>query len=224
MKEIVIIPGKRLLDNNKLDFEGKQRIHALFRYLRPLYPENIIGKEHDNYYERRDARYIIFSGGITQGRSISEARVMFEFFLKHALEKKLKDKFDFKIMRNSNNREYLVKLNQVLGAKTLWIFLDEKSENTVDNMNYSQEIIDEIKKMEGDEISLLYITQKYHAFRIDINDNSKSRILFAEKITGEQYQKTPNMEYFFRFIHVLQLDKIKTARTIWNKIKYFIKK
>ncbi len=225
MEEVIIIPGKRLLNNNELDYEGKQRIHALFRYLRPLYPENIIEKEHEKYYERRDVKYIIFSGGITKNRKVSEARVMFDFFLKHALEETIKDSFDSKTLKNENNKEYLVKLNQILGGKVIWIFLDEDSSETNENRRNAQKIISQIQENNNKKkLQKLYITQKYHSYRFDDVDGENTRLLFAEKIMGENYQKTPNIEYFFRFIKFLKLDKVGLARSFWNKIKFFIKK
>ncbi len=132
---IVIVLGKRLIDNN-LTPEGTSRVQALADALDWLPIESTI---------------LVFCGGVTQGQTIAEADAMYRHF--QTLSAMRQTPFPSQFLPNSQ------------------VLIENRSQNTMQNMQYAAEILCRSKRFEPDSdnddpINVILLSNDYHLERV----------------------------------------------------------
>ena len=126
IKNLLVVLGKRL-GNDELTAEGRGRVEAAIDYL--------AGCSYDKIA-------VAFCGGVTLGQTLSEAEVMYEYFLQ--LESQLESPLD-------------------LQAR----LLEKQSTNTIENIhNLASELIDSGLFEHGQSLNVTFVSNDYHLQRI----------------------------------------------------------
>ena len=126
IKNLLVVLGKRL-GNDELTAEGRGRVEAAIDYL--------AGRSYDKIA-------VAFCGGVTLGQTLSEAEVMYEYFLQ--LESQLESPLD-------------------LQAR----LLEKQSTNTIENIhNLASELIDSGLFEHGQSLNVTFVSNDYHLQRI----------------------------------------------------------
>ncbi|KDN29362.1 hypothetical protein VFDL14_14365 [Vibrio fortis] len=126
IKNLVVVLGKRL-NKNELTTEGQGRVEAAIDYL--------VSRSNDEVA-------IAFCGGVTPGQTLSEAEVMYEYFLQ--LE---------------SQRESPLSVQARL--------LEKKSTNTIENIhNLALELIESGLFENGQQLNVIFVSNDYHLQRI----------------------------------------------------------
>ncbi|MCG9630467.1 ElyC/SanA/YdcF family protein [Vibrio sp. Isolate30] len=126
IKNLLVVLGKRL-NKNELTTEGRGRVEAAIDYL--------VGRSFDKIA-------VAFCGGVTPGQTLSEAEVMYEYFLQ--LESQLESPLD-------------------LQAR----LLEKQSTNTIENIqNLASELIDSGLFEHGRPLNVTFVSNDYHLQRI----------------------------------------------------------
>ena len=126
IKNLLVVLGKRL-NKNELTAEGRGRVEAAIDYL--------AGRSYDKIA-------VAFCGGVTLGQTLSEAEVMYEYFLQ--LESQLESPLD-------------------LQAR----LLEKQSTNTIENIhNLASELIDSGLFEHGQSLNVTFVSNDYHLQRI----------------------------------------------------------
>ncbi len=123
--QLIVVLGKRL-NKNALTLEGMSRVEEILRH---------VGSNDCS------SSIIAFCGGMTNGQSVSEARLMFEAF-----------ETGLSSMTNSN-----------IGA----VLLEEKSTSTVENIIHLSEVLLESELLQnGAQIEVRFVSNDYHLARM----------------------------------------------------------
>ncbi|AYV24638.1 YdcF family protein [Vibrio mediterranei] len=123
--QLIVVLGKRL-NNNALTLEGMSRVEEILRH---------VGSSDCS------SSIIAFCGGVTNGQSVSEARLMFEAF-----------EAGLSSMDNSN-----------IGA----VLLEEESTSTVENIIHLSEVLLESELLQnGAKIEVKFVSNDYHLERM----------------------------------------------------------
>lgn len=126
MKNLVVILGKRL-NKNELTAEGRSRVEAAIDYLATSSRDNVV---------------VAFCGGVTPGQTISEAEVMYEYFLQ--LESQLESTLSIQAR-----------------------LLEKKSTNTIENIhNLALELIESGLLENSQQLNVVFVSNDYHLQRI----------------------------------------------------------
>ena len=126
IKNLVVVLGKRL-NKNELTAEGQGRVEAAIDYL--------VSRSNDEVA-------VAFCGGVTPGQTLSEAEVMYEYFLQ--LESQLESP---------------------LGIQAR--LLEKKSTNTIENIhNLALELIESGLFENGQQLNVIFVSNDYHLQRI----------------------------------------------------------
>lgn len=126
IKNLVVVLGKRL-NKNELTAEGQGRVEAAIDYL-------------DS--RSNDEVAIAFCGGVTPGQTLSEAEVMYEYFLQ--LESQLELPLSIQVR-----------------------LLEKKSTNTIENIqNLALELIESGLFENGQQLNVIFVSNDYHLQRI----------------------------------------------------------
>ena len=124
ISDVILVLGKRL-QSNQLTLEGRSRVEALPDYLQPFLPTKTA---------------LIFCGGVTEGQSVSEAALMYEYYQQ---------------LRGQEQPE---------PALTL---LEDKSQTTVENIqNAARNIVDIATHQSEKSIKVHLVSNNYHLERI----------------------------------------------------------
>lgn len=126
IKNLVVVLGKRL-NKNELTAEGQGRVEAAIDYLAS---------------RSNDEVAIAFCGGVTPGQTLSEAEVMYEYFLQ--LESQLESPLSIQAR-----------------------LLEKKSTNTIENIhNLALELIESGLFENGQQLNVIFVSNDYHLQRI----------------------------------------------------------
>ena len=126
IKNLVVVLGKRL-NKNELTAEGQGRVEAAIDYL--------VSRSNDEVA-------IAFCGGVTPGQTLSEAEVMYEYFLQ--LESQLESPLSIQAR-----------------------LLEKKSTNTIENIqNLALELIESGLFENGQQLNVIFVSNDYHLQRI----------------------------------------------------------
>ena len=126
IKSLLVVLGKRL-NKNELTVEGQGRVEAAIRYL-----EN----------HSHDQLAVAFCGGITPGQALSEAEVMYQYFLQ---------------------RESQLGCPLEIKAR----LLEKRSTNTIENIqNLAQELLNSGLFEAGQSLNVTFVSNDYHLQRI----------------------------------------------------------
>lgn len=126
IKNLVVVLGKRL-NKNELTAEGQGRVEAAIDYLAS---------------RSNDEVAIAFCGGVTPGQTLSEAEVMYEYFLQ--LESQLESPLSIQAR-----------------------LLEKKSTNTIENIqNLALELIESGLFESGQQLNVIFVSNDYHLQRI----------------------------------------------------------
>jgi len=126
IKNLVVVLGKRL-NKNELTAEGQGRVEAAIDYL--------VSRSNDEVA-------VAFCGGITPGQTLSEAEVMYEYFLQ--LESQLESPLSIQAR-----------------------LLEKKSTNTIENIqNLALELIESGLFENGQQLNVIFVSNDYHLQRI----------------------------------------------------------
>ena len=126
IKNLVVVLGKRL-NKNELTAEGQGRVEAAIDYL--------VSRSNDEVA-------IAFCGGVTPGQTLSEAEVMYEYFLQ--LESQLESPLSIQAR-----------------------LLEKKSTNTIENIhNLALELIESGLFENGQQLNVILVSNDYHLQRI----------------------------------------------------------
>ncbi|GMM89781.1 YdcF family protein [Vibrio fortis] len=126
IKNLVVVLGKRL-NKNELTAEGQGRVEAAIDYL--------VSRSHDEVA-------VAFCGGVTPGQTLSEAEVMYEYFLQ--LESQLESPLSIQAR-----------------------LLEKKSTNTIENIqNLALELIESGLFENGQQLNVIFVSNDYHLQRI----------------------------------------------------------
>ncbi|KAB0291954.1 YdcF family protein [Vibrio fortis] len=126
IKNLVVVLGKRL-NKNELTAEGQGRVEAAIDYL--------VSRSNDEVA-------IAFCGGVTQGQTLSEAEVMYAYFLQ--LESQLESPLSIQAR-----------------------LLEKKSTNTIENIhNLALELIESGLFENGQQLNVILVSNDYHLQRI----------------------------------------------------------
>lgn len=126
IKNLVVILGKRL-NKNELTAEGRSRVEAAIDYLATSSRDNVV---------------VAFCGGVTPGQTISEAEVMYEYFLQ--LESQLESTLSIQAR-----------------------LLEKKSTNTIENIhNLALELIESGLLENSQQLNVVFVSNDYHLQRI----------------------------------------------------------
>ncbi|WP_117232475.1 YdcF family protein [Vibrio maerlii] len=126
MQKLLVVLGKRLSDD-QLTLEGQGRVEALVDYLLKVKDPSLV---------------IAFSGGVTQGNSVSEAQVMVDYFFE---------------------------LIQAQKSEPLYhsIILEQESLSTVQNVqNIAEKIVESELFSSEQPVELTFISNDYHLSRM----------------------------------------------------------
>ena len=126
IKNLVVVLGKRL-NKNELTAEGQGRVEAAIDYL--------VSRSNDEVA-------VAFCGGVTPGQTLSEAEVMYEYFLQ--LESQLESPLSIQAR-----------------------LLEKKSTNTIENIhNLALELIESGLFENGQQLNVIFVSNDYHLQRI----------------------------------------------------------
>ncbi|QFT12340.1 YdcF family protein [Vibrio sp. THAF190c] len=126
IKNLVVVLGKRL-NKNELTAEGQGRVEAAIDYL--------VSRSNDEVA-------VAFCGGVTPGQTLSEAEVMYEYFLQ--LESQLESPLSIQAR-----------------------LLEKKSTNTMENIqNLALELIESGLFENGQQLNVIFVSNDYHLQRI----------------------------------------------------------
>ena len=126
IKNLVVILGKRL-NKNELTAEGRSRVEAAIDYLAS---------------RSNDKVAVAFCGGVTPGQTLSEAEVMYEYFLQ--LESQLESPLSIQAR-----------------------LLEKKSTNTIENIhNLALELIESGLLENSQQLNVVFVSNDYHVQRI----------------------------------------------------------
>ena len=126
IKNLVVVLGKRL-NKNELTAEGQGRVEAAIDYL--------VSRSNDEVA-------VAFCGGVTPGQTLSEAEVMYEYFLQ--LESQLESPLSIQAR-----------------------LLEKKSTNTIENIqNLALELIESGLFENGQQLNVILVSNDYHLQRI----------------------------------------------------------
>ncbi len=126
IKNLVVVLGKRL-NKNELTAEGQGRVEAAIDYL--------VSRSNDEVA-------IAFCGGVTPGQTLSEAEVMYEYFVQ--LESQLESPLSIQAR-----------------------LLEKKSTNTIENIqNLALELIESGLFENGQQLNVIFVSNDYHLQRI----------------------------------------------------------
>lgn len=126
IKNLVVVLGKRL-NKNELTAEGQGRVEAAIDYL--------VSRSNDEVA-------VAFCGGVTPGQTLSEAEVMYEYFLQ--LESQLESPLSIQAR-----------------------LLEKKSTNTIENIhNLALELIESGLFENGQQLNVIFVSNDYHLLRI----------------------------------------------------------
>lgn len=126
IKNLVVVLGKRL-NKNELTAEGQGRVEAAIDYL--------VSRSNDKVA-------VAFCGGVTPGQTLSEAEVMYKYFLQ--LESQLESPLSIQAR-----------------------LLERKSTNTIENIhNLALELIESGLFENGQQLNVIFVSNDYHLQRI----------------------------------------------------------